>query len=89
MDGRVFNPHDEITNTEHFCKHCRGIWVWILKDEVNPPKIEGIPEELRKNILDAKKAFEDIPEPIVKNGSLAQIFLNKKNLSRELKSHIS
>ncbi|WP_035648696.1 DUF935 family protein [Bradyrhizobium sp. ORS 285] len=47
MDGRVVEKDDEMTHARAFHSYCRGIWVAILTDEENPPKITGVPQSLR------------------------------------------
>lgn len=37
LDGIVISPDDDLTRTKIFHPNCRGIWVAILDDEVNPP----------------------------------------------------
>ena len=76
IDGRVFDPGDPITKIDKFCAKCRGIWVAILKDEVDPPKITGLPENLREVITNQQ--ITPLDYPIVNPKSLAFDFLNKK-----------
>lgn len=49
MDGLVLAVNDKIASIDLFCKDCRGIWVEIMKEEVDPPPITGVPDELRKH----------------------------------------
>jgi hypothetical protein len=46
MDGKVIDVDDKWSATDIYHSNCRGIWVQILKDEVDPPEITGIPDEL-------------------------------------------
>jgi hypothetical protein len=47
MDGLIISTDDSWASTDIFHSNCRGIWVAIMKDEVDPPEITGIPETLR------------------------------------------
>lgn len=77
VDGRVFRKSDSFTNIDSFHSHCRGLWVEILKEEEEKPKIQGIPKTLRKN-FDKINKFTPPKRPIVKKDSLAAEFLRKQ-----------
>ena len=44
MDGAVVNYEDYLKIPTPLHKYCSCIWVAILKDEVNPPPITGLPK---------------------------------------------
>lgn len=48
MDGLILTPDDELVSFDLFHEGCRGIWVEILKEEIDPPPITGVPNGLRK-----------------------------------------
>jgi len=56
MDGRVFKKDDPITREDGFHINCRGIFVEIMKDELEKPEIKGIPDGLRSSY----KGFNNI-----------------------------
>jgi hypothetical protein len=76
MDGRTVFPGDEIIKIEEFHKGCRGMWVEIMKDEIEPPEITGIPQKLR-DILKKNGSIE-LEEPILDKGSLAYDYYQQK-----------
>lgn len=74
MDGRSVAPGDPLTKMDQFHPDCRGIWVAVSKQELEPPKITGVPKFLRKRAgrLDE---FERLPKPVPLKGRLAEDFL--------------
>ncbi len=56
MDGRVVKKDDPITKEDGFHISCRGLWVEIMKDELEKPEISGIPDGLRSSY----KGFDKI-----------------------------
>jgi len=54
MDGLVLSPDDEMTSVDLFHEGCRGIWVEIMKEEIEPPPITGVSDEIR-NRFDIKQ----------------------------------
>lgn len=46
IDGRIFDKRDPFTRNDIFHSNCRGIWVEILKEEKEKPKITGAPASL-------------------------------------------
>jgi hypothetical protein len=42
MDTKVLTPRDKRTKAPLLHKGCRGIWVEILSDEVDPPPISKV-----------------------------------------------
>jgi hypothetical protein len=71
MDGRVIDIKDEFASIDLFCKNCRGIWVQIMKEESEPPEIDGIPDEIRRCYDFKSKRLTQPLRPIVKQDSLA------------------
>lgn len=64
IDGRVIEKADPFGRNTIFHSNCRGIWVAIMNDEPEPPKIGGIPKVLRdrfgdvvNDLLQPKKAL--------------------------------
>jgi hypothetical protein len=53
IDGRIIEKDDDLADTSIFHSGCRGIWVEILMDEENKPKIDGVPDSLRSSFGDA------------------------------------
>jgi hypothetical protein len=53
IDGRIIEKDDPFGQNTIFHSNCRGIWVAILKDEEELPKISGIPQSLRDRFGDA------------------------------------
>jgi uncharacterized protein DUF935 len=82
MDGRVIDPGDDWGSSGAFHSNCRGIWVAILKEEENPPEIEGIPSNLGDYYGGEVNSLVQPPKPIVKPGGLADQYL-KKQAARE------
>ena len=58
-------------------KNCRGIWVEILIDEENKPKITGVPNSLRSRIGDATNELLQPRKPIIKKTSAAAKAIDK------------
>ena len=77
IDGRVFSVDDPLTKVDSFCHNCRGLWVEILKGEVEKPPIEGISNLLR-NSFDKSIPFINLEKPIVKKDSLAEKYLKEQ-----------
>ncbi len=73
IDGLVVNADDPWLSIDTFHEGCRGVWVRILKDEVDPPEITGIPDEIRKCYNKDTKTLVQPPKPIIiRKGSLAE-----------------
>jgi phage gp29-like protein len=53
IDGRIVEKDDDFGRNTIFHSGCRGIWVAILKDEEELPRIDGIPQTLRDRFGDA------------------------------------
>jgi len=49
MDGRVLKKTDPLTKEDGFHFKCRGLWVEILKDELEKPEIAGVPDSVRSS----------------------------------------
>jgi len=75
MDSRVVEKGDEWTDTDIFHSNCRGIWVAILKDEVNPPPIDGVPSNVGDYYGGNVNSLVQPKVPITKPGSLAEQFV--------------
>lgn len=81
MDGRCVAPGDPLTKMDQFHTGCRGIWVTVSKQELEPPEITVVPEFLRKRAgrLDE---LGQLPKPTPLKGGLAEDFLKaeRRNL---------
>ena len=77
VDGRVFNKRDPFTKNDIFHSNCRGIWVEILKDEEELPKITGAPKVITDRFDKAVNELIQPKKPIVKKSSAAATMLNK------------
>lgn len=71
MDGLVFDVTDPITSYTVFHTNCRGIWVQILNDEVNPPAITGLTPGLEDLYGGQINDLDQPKNPIVRQGSPA------------------
>jgi hypothetical protein len=70
MDGRTVTMDDPWAQEDIFHSNCRGIWVEIMNDEPELPKITEVPESIAKKY----DGMNDLKQPktaIVKKGSLA------------------
>jgi len=86
LDGRIVEPTDSIANFGQFHSNCRGIWVEIMKDEAELPKIEGVPSSLRDRLGDSVNELVQPKKAIVKKDSPAAKEANKRKDSSELLS---
>lgn len=77
MDGRIIELKDPLAKRGIFHSYCRGIWVEILEDEEDKPKISGVPESLRSRVGDAVNDLIQPKKPIVKKNSLAKNAIDK------------
>lgn len=71
MDGLVVELADTWARTDTFHDSCRGIWVAILKEELNPPEITGVPDDLASYYGGQPNALVQPPRPIIQPGSPA------------------
>ena len=71
VDGLTLDPNDKFARIEQFHEGCRGIWVQIMKDEVDPPKITGVPEEIAQCWHGHPNSLVQPTQPIVKPNSPA------------------
>jgi hypothetical protein len=75
IDGRIVSLNDKMAKVGLFHSRCRGLWVEILVDEKDKPKISGIPKALRDRFGGAINILVQPKKPIVKKDSLANKFL--------------
>ena len=78
MDGRIIEKTDPMAKQGIFHSRCRGIWVEILHDESEKPKISGIPNSLRDRFGDGVNELMQPKKPIVKKKSAAAKYIKKK-----------
>lgn len=86
LDGRIVEQTDSIASFGQFHSNCRGIWVEIMKDEAELPKIEGVPSSLRDRLGDSVNELVQPKKAIVKKDSPAAKEANKRKDSSELLS---
>ena len=77
VDGRVFEKRDPFTRNDIFHSNCRGIWVEVLKDEEELPKITGAPKVITDRFDKAVNEIIQPKKPIVKKSSAAAAMLKK------------
>jgi hypothetical protein len=77
MDGRIIDVKDKMAKAGIFHGYCRGIWVEIMKDEEDKPKVSGIPNSLRDKYGDGVNELTQPTNPIVKKDSLANKFIRR------------
>lgn len=71
MDGLVVELADTWARTDTFHDSCRGIWVAIMKEELNPPAVTGVPDELASYYGGQPNALVQPPRPMLQPGSPA------------------
>ncbi len=71
IDERIIEKTDSLAKVGTFHSNCRGIWVEILQDEENKPKISGVPDSIRDRVGDATNELLQPPKPIIKKKSSA------------------
>lgn len=86
MDGRVVALDDEWAGEDCFHTNCRGIWVQILKEEPEPPEIDGVPENLADYYGGEPNALVQPPSPIVRPDSPALEEVQKRKDAKKKKS---
>ena len=79
IDSKVFAVSDSFTKNDLFHFHCRGIWVEIMKDEMELPTITGISETLRNKFGGLGQGL-NLKKPIITPGSPADEFLNEQDV---------
>jgi hypothetical protein len=72
VDGRIVENDDPFAQNSIFHSNCRGIWVAIMKDEAELPKIGGVPQSLRDRVGDVINDLVQPKTPIVKKDSAAK-----------------
>ena len=77
MDERIIEIDDPLGKIGTFHSHCRGIWVEILQEEEEKPKISGVPNSIRDRIGDATNELLQPKNPITKKTSAAAKAINK------------
>lgn len=82
IDGRIIEKDDPFAKNTIFHSNCRGIWVEILEDEEEKPKIDGIPKSLKDRFGDSTNELIQPKKPTTKKDSLARNFLKKKSTGR-------
>lgn len=81
VDGRVVDKTDPFAKNNIFHSGCRGIWVEIMLDEQELPKIGGVPKGLRDRFGDA---VNDLIQP--KNPQTQKDTLARKEAERRARS---
>lgn len=83
MDGRIVEPGDEWASTDIFHSNCRGIWVAILKDEVNPPPVDGVPSSVADYYGGRTNDLLQPRVPLTKPGGLAEQYVKQQQATRQ------
>lgn len=65
IDRRIFRKNDSFTRNDGIHSNCRGIWVEIMKEETDKPKIAGMPISLRDS-FETVNVFKPPLHPIIK-----------------------
>lgn len=87
LDARVFEKRDPIAQSAPVHSGCRCIIVEILKDEQDPPAIEGVPQSVRNRVGDETNDILQPKDPIVKKDSSAQRELERRAKRRVKKQN--
>ena len=74
IDSRIFRKNDPFTRVDSIHSNCRGLWVEIMKEEIEKPAITGIPQSLR-NAFTTINVFAPPKNPIFRKDSPAAEFL--------------
>ena len=77
VDSRVFDKRDPFTKNDIYHSHCRGIFVEILKDEEEKPKITGAPKSITDRFDKAVNELIQPKKPITLKKSAAAKMLEK------------
>jgi hypothetical protein len=77
IDSRIFRKNDSFSKVDAVHSNCRGIWVEIMKEEMEKPPITGIPQALRES-FEATNVFNPPKHPIIKKNSPAAEYLIEK-----------
>ncbi len=77
IDSRIYRKNDNFTMTDSIHSNCRGLWVEIMKEEVEKPPITGMPQSLRE-AFDTVNVFAPPRHPIIKKNSPAAEFLKEE-----------
>jgi phage gp29-like protein len=83
MDGRVVEADDDWASTDIFHSNCRGIWVAILNDEVNPPPVDGVPDNVADYWGGQTNELIQPKAPITKPGGLAEQYVKRQTLAKQ------
>jgi len=75
IDGRVFEKNDPFTKNDIFHSGCRGVWIEIMKDEKELPRITGAPKSLTDKFDGEVNKLLQPKVPIIKKTSDAAKFL--------------
>lgn len=86
MDSWVVEKDDPIVDQGVFHTNCRGIWVAILIDEVNPPEITGIPSDITDHYGGQPNDLVQPTKPMPKPGSLAEKEANRQAAAKTAKA---
>ena len=78
IDGRIVEKDDSFASNNVFHSGDRGIWVEILQDEEEKPKIDGVPKSLRDRFGSSVNELIQPKKPIVKKSSAAKKLIDKK-----------
>jgi hypothetical protein len=78
VDGRIIESDDPFGQNTIFHSNCRGIWVAILKDEEELPKVDGIPKSIRDRFGDVVNDLIQPKNPVTRKDSAARAEADKR-----------
>lgn len=83
IDGRIIEKTDSLARKTIFHSNCRGIWVEILQEEEEKPRISGVPKSIRDKAGDGINDLKQPRKPIVKKSSLAKKKIDEGKAGRQ------
>ncbi len=83
MDSLVVSTDDDWAATDVFHENCRGIWVAIMTDELDPPDITGVPEEIGQYYGGQPNELVQPKKPIVEPGSPAAAEADRRKADKK------
>jgi hypothetical protein len=81
VDGRIIETDDPFGHNTIFHSNCRGIWVAILKDEEELPKVDGIPKSIRDRFGDVVNDLIQPKNPVTRKDTAARAEADKRKRS--------
>lgn len=82
MDGLVVTVDDQWAQYDTFHDNCRGIWVATLNDEINPPEITGVPDNIGQYYGGQPNELVQPRKPIIRPDSPAAAEVARRNAEK-------